>query len=560
MDLMRSTRTRPTLGRIAAIALAAIIAATIPSLVAPAAPASALAIDCSYSPGLHTWVDSGHAPGVVCQGRNPDPGSTTGSSGTASPRASGPGSSPNCLPHQNNLPPFFLENATRHDSTSFTDSFDWDTQTGVSTTRNYLNNRLHGQLQIHRQWVDGKASFIVVYWLFENGRASTATFKSTQRCDTGYTYGEPFKMKAPSGTGDIRELVNPGVAMEPYLGQLETRGSMTPIPGDPDAYFVRVDLTNPADGIATPATLDVGFGNAFDLSSVASVPASSSCDIVARAVQQCSVDAVAPGQTSTFLFAAKAKPGVGQQVTLPVTVSNRGWMRSTIEQRPGLEETRNRIMPVTNLYTLTRPAPATVTLPPATPVCEVERAPGATALPGSTPDQNVVAGEPTKLQAHCTNTTGYPMKATAAHGTTTMDSYGWVTYTADAGHRGPDAVSVVSVAPGSGAESAPASIGVNVVAPAEAKDDTFSVAGNAPWSSTVSILANDRVPATEGWMVQLGTTPPAHGTLALDTKTGQFTYTPQAGYVGTDSFKYRLSGPGGAASNVVTVTLTVVAP
>ena len=51
---------------------------------------------------------------------------------------------------------------------------------------------------------------------------------------------------------------------------------------------------------------------------------------------------------------------------------------------------------------------------------------------------------------------------------------------------------------------------------------------------------------------------PSHGTLTLNAN-GSFTYTPPAGYVGTDSFTYRASD-GTLESNPATVTITVTPP
>ncbi|GAA5146135.1 hypothetical protein GCM10023340_16600 [Nocardioides marinquilinus] len=51
---------------------------------------------------------------------------------------------------------------------------------------------------------------------------------------------------------------------------------------------------------------------------------------------------------------------------------------------------------------------------------------------------------------------------------------------------------------------------------------------------------------------------PAHGTAAL--ADGAVTYTPSAGYTGSDSFTYRARDPQGALSNLATVSITVTAP
>ena len=52
--------------------------------------------------------------------------------------------------------------------------------------------------------------------------------------------------------------------------------------------------------------------------------------------------------------------------------------------------------------------------------------------------------------------------------------------------------------------------------------------------------------------------PPLSGTLAL-APAGAFTYTPTAGFLGTDAFRYH-ADDGSAASNSATVTLTVRVP
>jgi hypothetical protein len=53
------------------------------------------------------------------------------------------------------------------------------------------------------------------------------------------------------------------------------------------------------------------------------------------------------------------------------------------------------------------------------------------------------------------------------------------------------------------------------------------------------------------------TGPPAHGTVVLTVNTGAGTYTPNAGYFGPDSFKYKVSD-GQCESAEVTVTITVI--
>ncbi len=79
-------------------------------------------------------------------------------------------------------------------------------------------------------------------------------------------------------------------------------------------------------------------------------------------------------------------------------------------------------------------------------------------------------------------------------------------------------------------------------------------------SVTVDILANDSdidgslVPSTVA-VVQ-----PANGQVNVNPTTGLATYTPDAGFVGTDTFTYTVEDNDGQASNMATVTINVISP
>ncbi|MCE4073650.1 MULTISPECIES: Ig-like domain-containing protein, partial [Pseudomonas] len=73
---------------------------------------------------------------------------------------------------------------------------------------------------------------------------------------------------------------------------------------------------------------------------------------------------------------------------------------------------------------------------------------------------------------------------------------------------------------------------------------------------TGKIVASDVDGDTLNYAVQSGT---AHGTLVLNTTTGDYTYTPSKDYNGPDSFTVRVSdGKGGFADSVVNVNVTPV--
>lgn len=73
-------------------------------------------------------------------------------------------------------------------------------------------------------------------------------------------------------------------------------------------------------------------------------------------------------------------------------------------------------------------------------------------------------------------------------------------------------------------------------------------------ANQIGVLGNDHDPQGDALQAQL-VTDVAHGTLDLHPD-GTFTYLPNAGFFGVDSFTYRVSG-GGLLSNTATVTLTV---
>ena len=91
----------------------------------------------------------------------------------------------------------------------------------------------------------------------------------------------------------------------------------------------------------------------------------------------------------------------------------------------------------------------------------------------------------------------------------------------------------------------------------DAVDDTAAVQAGQP--ATINVLANDRDPDNDPLTVtNVGT--PANGTAVLGTG-GQVTYTPRAGFIGTDTFTYRISdGRGGTDEARVTVTVSSVNP
>jgi hypothetical protein len=83
------------------------------------------------------------------------------------------------------------------------------------------------------------------------------------------------------------------------------------------------------------------------------------------------------------------------------------------------------------------------------------------------------------------------------------------------------------------------------------QDRSFTVAEDTAFSATLTGTDPENDPLTFSIFSQ-----PANGTVNLDANTGEFTYTPNPNYNGSDSFTYR-AFDGGLFSNVGTVSITI---
>jgi hypothetical protein len=148
--------------------------------------------------------------------------------------------------------------------------------------------------------------------------------------------------------------------------------------------------------------------------------------------------------------------------------------------------------------------------------------------------------------------------ATAQHGTLTLNPDGSFLYDPQAGFTGTD--SFTYQAQNGLADSNVGTIYLDVtnLAPV-AVNDSFQVASNQTLSvpAAAGVLSND----SDGDGDQLTASlvaGPTHGSLTLNND-GSFTYLPNTGYVGSDSFTYCASDSY-AQSNLATVSLTISAP
>ncbi|MCP5160676.1 MAG: tandem-95 repeat protein [Hahellaceae bacterium] len=145
------------------------------------------------------------------------------------------------------------------------------------------------------------------------------------------------------------------------------------------------------------------------------------------------------------------------------------------------------------------------------------------------------------------------------HGSTSVNtSTGNVTYTPTANYFGNDSFTY-QVSDNQGGLSGTATVSITVNAqndPPVAVADSAS--GNEDQALVINLLANDS--DIDGTLDPASVTivsPPSHGSTALNSTTGEITYTPTPNYFGADSFSYFVKDNSAAASNTVTVAITL---
>jgi hypothetical protein len=161
------------------------------------------------------------------------------------------------------------------------------------------------------------------------------------------------------------------------------------------------------------------------------------------------------------------------------------------------------------------------------------------------------------LLANDTDPNGDPLTAfqffQPANGTVALTADGSFSYTPNAGFVGLDSFDYV-VTDGANSGLATVTIDVTNAAPL-AGDDSYSVQeGNTLTIAAPGLLANDS-DADGDAVSAFQFFQPANGTVAL-TADGSFSYTPNAGFTGTDSFEYLITD--GTATDSGTVSIEVV--
>jgi Big-like domain-containing protein len=167
---------------------------------------------------------------------------------------------------------------------------------------------------------------------------------------------------------------------------------------------------------------------------------------------------------------------------------------------------------------------------------------------------------PATVTLNCTDSAGaaltYAITGNPSHGTlgAINQSNGQVTYTPTAGYSGTD--SVTYHASSSNGVAAPATVSITILPPAPVcKNAAVTTRSGVP--AAVTLNCTDSAGAALTYAI---TGNPGHGKLGAVTQSNaQVTYTPTAGYSGSDSFTYDASSSNGVAASA-TVSITVLGP
>ena len=142
-----------------------------------------------------------------------------------------------------------------------------------------------------------------------------------------------------------------------------------------------------------------------------------------------------------------------------------------------------------------------------------------------------------------------------SQGTLALDASGSVTYTPNAGFVGSDTFTYRATNSNGPGNVATVTITVSPPPTPTSVDDVYTTAFQTALTvAGLGVLGND-TSIGGGSMTAALVSDPTNGTLSLSAS-GGFIYTPNACFVGTDSFSYRATNAGGAG-NIATVTIAV---
>ncbi|SDY02464.1 Ig-like domain-containing protein [Citreimonas salinaria] len=213
--------------------------------------------------------------------------------------------------------------------------------------------------------------------------------------------------------------------------------------------------------------------------------------------------------------------------------------------------------PATITYTVTDPDGNTDTADVAITVNPLNDPPVAIDDPVTTEEDTTITIDPL---GNDSDPDGDPLTVTGvtdpANGTVTLNPDGTVDYTPDSGFTGTDTFDYTIQDPDGATSTATVTVAVTEGpnAPPVAADDVATTNENA--AVVIDVLANDSDPDGDPVTVTgLGLLAPANGSATINAD-GTITYTPNAGFFGSDSFEYVIEDPDGASS-VAVVTVTV---
>jgi VCBS repeat-containing protein len=179
-------------------------------------------------------------------------------------------------------------------------------------------------------------------------------------------------------------------------------------------------------------------------------------------------------------------------------------------------------------------------------------------------DVKLVVNAGTGVLANDTDPDGDPLTVTSftqgAHGSVVVNADGSFTYTPDKDYNGADSFTYEASDGKGGTSTATVNITVNPVNDdPSAKDDSYLAIKDVPLVVTAAngVLKNDNDVDGDP-LTASKVTDPAHGTVTVNAD-GSFTYTPNAGYFGPDSFTYE-ADDGNGGTSIATVNLYVDAP
>ncbi|MTD16653.1 tandem-95 repeat protein [Nakamurella sp. YIM 132087] len=174
---------------------------------------------------------------------------------------------------------------------------------------------------------------------------------------------------------------------------------------------------------------------------------------------------------------------------------------------------------------------------------------------------NVLANDTVTTGGASLNPGSVVVATAAAHGTTTVNATtGAITYTPANGYTGPDSYTYTvcdrsTPTPVCGTATVNITVGGNVVT---ATPDTGTTPPVTP--ITTNVRANDTSSTGQPLANPTVTAQPAHGTASVNAGTGTITYTPAAGFSGTDVYTYQVCDTSNPTPVCASTTVTITVP